>query len=291
MFSGVYTALITPFKRNKIDFDSLEKLIEIQCKNEVDGIVVCATTGESSTLTWDEHEEITRFCVKNVKNRIKVLVGTGSNSTDEAIHSTKFAKKIGCDGALIVSPYYNKPTQKGLYTHFKSIADRVDIPIILYNIAGRTSVNIDPITVATLFKDCKNIVGIKEASGSLEQMSAIKYLAPTIDLISGDDVLTIPVLSIGGTGVISILSNIVPGDVVLFVKEFKNGNIKNAVKIYYKLLPLMKSMFIETNPIPIKTAASLLGMCELSFRLPMCEMEENNKINFIKILKDCGVLK
>ncbi|MDR1511830.1 MAG: 4-hydroxy-tetrahydrodipicolinate synthase [Endomicrobium sp.] len=291
MFSGVYTALITPFKNNRIDFDALGKLIENQCKNGVSGIVPCGTTGESSTLTWEEHEKIIEFCVKNVKGRVKVLAGTGSNSTHEAIYSTQFAKKIGCDGALVVSPYYNKPTQKGLYIHFKSIADAVDIPIVLYNIAGRTSVNIEPITIARLFKDCKNIIGVKEASGSLEQMSTIKFLVPNINLISGDDVLTLPLLSIGGVGVISILSNIIPADVVLFIKEFKEGNIKKAVNIHYNLLPLMKSMFMETNPIPIKTAASLLGICEPSLRLPMCDMEEINKLKLEKALKDYGVLK
>ncbi|MDR1401055.1 MAG: 4-hydroxy-tetrahydrodipicolinate synthase [Endomicrobium sp.] len=293
MFSGVYTALITPFKNNKIDFNALEKLIESQYRNGVDGIVLCGTTGESSTLTWEEHEEIIGFCVKSVKGKgkLKVLAGTGSNSTHEAIHSTQFAKKVGCDGVLIVSPYYNKPTQKGLYIHFRSIADTVDIPIVLYNIAGRTSVNIEPVTIARLFKDCKNIVGVKEASGSLEQMSTIKYLVPDIDLISGDDTLTLPLLSIGGVGVISILSNIIPADMVLFIKEFKEGNMKKAIDIHYKLLPLIKSMFIETNPIPIKTAASLLGICDPSLRLPMCDMEETNKLKLEKALKDYGVLR
>lgn len=292
MFSGVYTALITPFKNNnKIDFDALERLIKNQCISGVDGIVPCGTTGESSTLTCEEREEVIEFCVKNVNGRVRVLAGTGSNSTDEVIHSTQFAKKVGCDGALIVSPYYNKPTQKGLYIHFKSIADAVDIPIVLYNIAGRTSINIEPITIAKLFKDCKNIVGVKEASGSLEQMSTIKYLVPDIDLISGDDALTLPLLSIGGVGVISILSNIIPADMVLFIKEFKEGNIKKAMDIHYKLLPLIKSMFVETNPIPIKTAAFLLGICESSLRLPMCNMEENNKLKLEKALKDYGVLR
>jgi 4-hydroxy-tetrahydrodipicolinate synthase len=291
MFSGVYTALITPFKDDKVDFNALEKLIEDQCSNGIDGIVPCGTTGESSTLSWEEHERVIEFCVKKAKGRIKVLAGTGSNSTHEAVHSTEFAKKVGCDGALIVSPYYNKPTQKGLYIHFKTIADTVDIPIVLYNIAGRTSINIDPVTIARLFKDCKNIVGVKEASGSLEQMSAIKYLTPDIELISGDDALTLPLLSIGGVGVISILSNIIPADLVSFIEAFEKGNIKQAINIHYKLLPLIKSMFIETNPIPIKTAASLLGICEASFRLPMCGMEETNKLKLKKALVDYGLLK
>ncbi|MDR0800385.1 MAG: 4-hydroxy-tetrahydrodipicolinate synthase [Endomicrobium sp.] len=291
MFSGVYTALITPFKDGKVDFDVLKRLIENQYENGVDGIVPCGTTGESPTLTYEEHETVIEFCVKNAKGRIKVLAGTGSNSTDEAIHFTRSAKNAGCDGALVVSPYYNKPTQKGLYLHFKTIADTVNIPIVLYNIAGRTSVNIEPATIAKLFKDCKNIIGVKEASGSVDQMSVIKSLVPDIELLSGDDALTLPLLSIGGVGVISVLSNIVPSEIVSLVKTFEKGDIKEAMKIHYRLFPLIKSMFIETNPIPVKTAASLLGMCRADLRLPICEMEETNRLKLEKILKDFDLLK
>jgi len=291
MFSGVYTALITPFKDDKIDFDALGRLLETQCKNGVDGVVPCGSTGESSTLTWEEHEEVMEFCVKNAKGRVKVLAGTGSNSTHEAIVLTQFAKKIGCDGALMVAPYYNKPTQRGLYLHFKAVADIVDIPIVLYNIVGRTSVNIDPATIAKLFRDCKNIVGVKEASGSLEQMSTIKYLVPDIELISGDDTLTLPLLSIGGVGVISVLSNIIPAEVVSLVRAFKEGDIKKAISIHYKVFNLTKLMFIETNPVPVKTAASLLGICDSSLRLPMCGIEENNKLKLEKALRDYGLIK
>ena len=291
MFSGVYTALITPFKNDKIDFDALGKLIEGQYKNGIDGIVPCGTTGESPTLSYEEHEAVIEFCIKIAKGKMKILAGTGSNSTKEAIHFAQFAKKVGCDGALIVSPYYNKPTQKGLYIHFKSIADTVDIPIVLYNIAGRTSVNIEPVTMAKLFNDCKNIVGVKEASGSLTQMSAIKALIPDIEMLVGDDTLTLPSLSIGGAGVVSVLSNIIPAEVVALVKSFKSGNFEEAKKIHYKLLPFVRTMFIETNPIPVKTAASLLGLCEFGLRLPMCEMEDSNKIKLEKALKDFGLLK
>ncbi|GHT59501.1 4-hydroxy-tetrahydrodipicolinate synthase [Endomicrobiia bacterium] len=290
MFSGVYTALVTPFKNGKVDYESLGKLIEEQFKNGIDGIVPCGTTGESPALSYEEHESIMEFCVKGAKGKMKVLAGTGSNSTSEAINFTQFAKKIGCDGALLVSPYYNKPTQKGLYLHFKKIADIVDIPIVLYNIAGRTSVNIEPSTIAKLFNDCKNIVGVKEASGSLVQMSAIKALVPDIELISGDDALTLPVLSIGGIGVVSVLSNIIPSEVISLAKAFEKGNMDEAKKIHYKLLPFAKSMFIETNPIPIKTAAALLGICLPDLRLPMCEMEEANKAVLKKTLKDFGLL-
>ncbi|GHT40003.1 4-hydroxy-tetrahydrodipicolinate synthase [Endomicrobiia bacterium] len=290
MFSGVYTALITPFKNDKVDYESLGKLIEEQFKNGIDGIVPCGTTGECPALSYEEHESVMEFCVKGAKGKMKVLAGTGSNSTSEAINFTQFAKKIGCDGALLVSPYYNKPTQKGLYLHFKKIADIVDIPIVLYNIAGRTSINIEPATIAKLFNDCKNIVGVKEASGSLVQMSAIKALVPDIELISGDDALTLPVLSIGGIGVVSVLSNIIPSEVISLVKAFEKGNIDEAKKIHYKFLPFAKSMFIETNPIPIKTAAALLGICLPDIRLPMCEMEETNKAVLEKTLKDFGLL-
>ncbi|MDR1696278.1 MAG: 4-hydroxy-tetrahydrodipicolinate synthase [Endomicrobium sp.] len=290
MFQGVFTALITPFKNDKIDFDALGAVIENQKKHGVDGIVPCGTTGESPTLSYEEHEAVIEFCVKNAKGKMKILAGTGSNSTDEAVHFTSFAKKIGCDGALMVSPYYNKPTQKGLYLHYKKVADTVDIPIVLYNIAGRTAVNIETATMARLFKDCKNIVGVKEASGSLDQMSSVKSAIPEIELISGDDVLTLPLLSIGGCGVISVLSNIVPGEVVSLVRTFEKGNLKEAEKIHYKLLPLAKSMFVETNPIPVKTAASMLGMCSPELRLPMCEMDDTNKSKLEKALKDFGLL-
>ncbi|GHT16044.1 4-hydroxy-tetrahydrodipicolinate synthase [Endomicrobiia bacterium] len=291
MFSGVYTALITPFKDYKVDFDAFEKLIENQYKKGVNGIVPCGTTGESPTLSCKEHEEVIEFCVEKAKGKMKVLAGTGSNSTDEAIYFTRIAKRVGCDGVLVVSPYYNKPTQKGLYLHFKTIADTIDIPIVLYNIAGRTSINIEPATVAKLFKNCKNIIGVKEASGSLDQMSAIKSLVPDIELISGDDALTLPLLSIGGIGVISVLSNIIPTEIVSLVKTFEKGDLKEAMKIHYKLLPLVKLMFIETNPIPVKTVASLLGMCSADLRLPMCEMEEPNRLKLEKALKDFGLLK
>lgn len=291
MFSGVYTALITPFKNDKVDYDAFGAIIEDQYKNGVDGIVPCGTTGESPTLSYEEHEEVVEFCAKQAKGKMKVLAGTGSNSTDEAIHFTQFAKKVGCDGALIVSPYYNKPTQKGLYIHYKTIADTVDMPIVIYNIAGRTSVNIEPATFAKLCRDCKNIIGVKEASGSLDQMSAIKSLVPEIEMLSGDDTLTLPLYAIGGQGVISVLSNILPKEVVSLVRAIESGNLKEAQKIHYKLLPLVKAMFIETNPIPVKTAASMLGLCSPELRLPMCEMEETNKNKLEKAMKDFGLLK
>jgi 4-hydroxy-tetrahydrodipicolinate synthase len=291
MFSGVYTALITPFKKGKVDFDALGKLIENQYKAGVNGIVPCGTTGESPTLSHEEHEQIIEFCVKQAKGKMKILAGTGSNSTAEAIRFTQFAKEVGCDGALMVAPYYNKPTQKGLYLHFKKVADLVNIPIVLYNIMGRASVNIEPTTIAKLCKDCKNFIGVKEASGSLSQMSALKALVPNIDLLSGDDALTLPVLSIGGIGVISVLSNLLPLETLSLIRAFEKGNIKEAKKIHYKFLPLVNALFMETNPIPVKTAAAMLGICSSEIRLPMCEMEESNKLKLKKVLKDFKLLK
>jgi 4-hydroxy-tetrahydrodipicolinate synthase len=292
MFSGSLVALVTPFKNGRIDEKKLKELIEFHIKNGTSGIVPCGSTGESATLSPAEHERVIEITVKQVNKRVPVMAGTGSNATEEAIELTKHAAAIGADASLQVSPYYNRPTQKGLYLHFKAIADAVDIPIVLYNIAGRTGVNIEPETIARLAKECKNIVGVKEASGSLEQMTRIKALCPEgFDLISGDDALTLPLLSIGGTGIISVVANIVPRDTANMVKEFEKGNIKKAQALHYKMLPLVKSMFIETNPIPVKTAMGLLGMCEPDLRLPMCEMLPENLEKLRKALKDYGLLK
>lgn len=291
MFKGSIVAIVTPFRNGKVDEQRLRDLIEFQIKNGTSGIVPCGTTGESATLSFKEHDRIIEIAIEQVKKRIPVIAGTGSNSTEEAIMLTRHAAKSGADASLQVTPYYNRPTQKGLYEHFKAIADSVDIPIILYNIASRTGVNIEPETVAKLSCDCKNIVGIKEASGNLEQMSRIKQLCGiNFALISGDDSLTLPVLSIGGTGIISVVANIVPKDVVGLVAEFEKGNIERAQEIHYKLLPLIKAMFIETNPIPVKTALGLLSMCEPDLRLPLCAMLPENLEKLKKALKDYSLL-
>ena len=291
MFKGSMTAIVTPFKNGKVDEKALRDLIEFQIKNGTSGIVPCGTTGESATISFLEHDKVVDITVDQVKKRVPVIAGTGSNSTEEAITMTVHAAEVGADASLQVSPYYNRPTQKGLYEHFKAVADAVKIPIILYNIAGRTGVNIEPETIAQLASDCKNIVGVKEASGNLEQMSRIKALCPkSFALISGDDGLTLPVLSIGGTGIISVVSNIVPKDVAELVSSFLEGDIKRAQELHYKLLPLVKAVFIETNPIPIKTAMGLLGMCEPDLRLPMCSMMPENLEKLKKALKDYGLL-
>jgi len=296
MFKGSIVAIVTPFsaKGSKlvVDEKKLRDLIEFQIKNGTCGIVPCGTTGESATLTFEEHERVIEITIEQVKKRVPVIAGTGSNSTEEAIMLTKQAAEDGADASLQVSPYYNRPTQRGLYEHFKAVANSVKIPIILYNIASRTGVNIEPETIARLANDCKNIVAVKEASGNLEQMSRIKALCPAnFELISGDDGLTLPVLGIGGVGIISVVANVAPLDVANLVAAFEKGDIKKAQSLHYKLLPLVKAMFIETNPIPVKTALGLMGMCEPDLRLPMYALSPENLEKLKKALKDYGLLK
>jgi len=292
MFKGAITAIVTPFKNGKIDKRKLKALVNFQIENGASGIVPCGTTGESATLSFEEHEQVIEITIEEAAKRVPVIAGTGSNSTAEAIMLTRHAAGAGADASLQVSPYYNRPTQKGLYGHFKAITESVKIPIILYNIASRTGVNIEPETIGKLAHDCKNIVGVKEASGNLEQMARIKALCPPgFQLISGDDSLTLPVLAIGGVGIISVVANIVPRDVADMVSAFEKDDIKRAQELHYKLLPLVKAMFIETNPIPVKTSLALLGMCEPDLRLPMCAMSDENLERLKKALKDYGLLK
>ncbi len=292
MFKGSIVAIATPFKNGKIDENKLRELIDFQIKNNSSGIVPCGTTGESATLTFEEHDKVIEITIEQAKKRVPVIAGTGSNSTEEAIMLTRHAAKSGADASLQVSPYYNRPTQKGLYEHFKAVAEAVRIPIILYNIASRTGVNIEPETIARLASDCKNIVGVKEASGSLDQMSRVRSLCPkSFDLISGDDSLTLPVLSIGGTGIISVVANIIPRDVAELVSAFEKGDIARAQELHYKMLPLIKAIFIETNPIPLKTAMGLMGLCQPDLRLPMCSMSADNLEKLKIALKDYGLLK
>jgi 4-hydroxy-tetrahydrodipicolinate synthase len=286
MFKGSMVALVTPFKNGKIDEKALKELVEFQITNGTAALVPCGTTGESATLSYEEHDKVIELTVEFAAGRVPVIAGTGSNSTEEAIALTKHALKAGAAASLQVSPYYNRPTQKGLYLHFKAIAEAVDIPIILYNIASRTGVNIEPETFVKLAQ-IKNIAGVKEASGSLEQMARIRSLCPKeFLLISGDDALTLPVMSIGGVGIISVAANIIPRDVADMCAAFEKGDIKKARDLHYKMLPLIKMMFIETNPIPVKTAMGLMKLCEPNLRLPMCEMLPENKEKLVKALKD-----
>ena len=286
MFKGSMVALITPFRNGKIDEKALKELVEFQIANGTTALVPCGTTGESATLNYEEHDKVIELTIEFAKGRIPVIAGTGSNSTEEAIALTKHAKKAGAAASLQVSPYYNRPTQKGLYLHFKAIAEAVDIPIILYNIASRTGVNIEPETFVKL-AEIKNIVGVKEASGSLEQMARIRNLCPKeFLLISGDDALTLPVMSIGGVGIISVVANIIPRDVVDMCAAFEKGNLKKAESLHYKMLTLIKMMFVETNPIPVKTSMGLMRMIDPEMRLPLCEMLPENKEKLVKALKD-----
>jgi 4-hydroxy-tetrahydrodipicolinate synthase len=290
MFSGAIVAIVTPFKKGKVDELSLRELIEFQIKNGTDGIVPCGTTGESSTLSHEEHDRVIEITIDAVKKRVPVLAGTGSNSTDEALRLTKHAHEAGADGALMVCPYYNRPTQEGLYQHFKIIAESVPIPIVPYNIPSRTGVNLMPETVARLAK-ISNIVGIKEASGSLKQMQdVISLCGEKFDVLSGDDFFTFPLLSIGGRGVISVVSNIVPADMAAMIDAFVAGDIKKAKGLHHKLVPLIDALFIETNPVPVKAALSMMGKITYDVRLPMYKMSDSNYEKLKAAMKNYGLI-
>ena len=291
MIHGSIVAIVTPFKNGKIDEDALRELIEFQIENGTHGIVPCGTTGESPTLSHEEHEYVIELTVEAVNKRVPVIAGTGSNSTKEAIRLTRFAKEIGADAALVVVPYYNKPTQEGLYQHFKQIASQVDIPIILYNIPGRSGVNVAPETIARLAGDFKNIVGVKEAAGSIPQASKIFQLCGMDFLVlSGEDALNFPLLSIGAQGFITVTANIAPRDVAELYNSFNKGDIEKARDLHYKLMPLNETLFIETNPIPIKAALSMMDKIKYEYRLPLCEMSESNYKELKITLKDYGLI-
>ena len=286
-FHGSITALVTPFKKGKVDERALQNIVRYQIKHGTDGLVPCGTTGESPTLSHEEHRRVIEIVVDAAGKKVPIIAGTGSNSTEEAVSLTAFAKKAGADAALLATPYYNKPTQEGLYRHYEKVAKCVDIPIILYNIPGRSVVNIAPETIARLAK-IPNIVAVKEASGSMDQTSHILSLC-NITILSGDDSLTLPLLALGGKGVISVLSNLLPGEVSEMVDTYFAGNYEKAKALHYRLFQLCRVMFIETNPIPIKRAMKLLGFCEDELRLPLCPMSEHNEKNLIKALKEFGL--
>ncbi len=290
MFRGSIVAIVTPFKNGVIDEKAFCDLIEWHISSGTNAIVPCGTTGESATLEYEEHYRVIELAVKTVNKRIPVIAGTGANSTDETIMITKKAKKLGADAALLVAPYYNKPTQEGLFRHYKGVADAVDIPIALYNVPGRTAVNILPATVARL-AEIKNIVAIKEATGDMKQVSeVIRLCGEKITIVSGDDFTTFPLLALGGKGVISVTANIAPREVSDMCKFWKQGKIEDARALHYKLEPLNNAMFIETNPIPAKTALALMGKIREEFRLPLCEMSEANKDKLKKAIKDFGLI-
>ncbi|MBE6064788.1 4-hydroxy-tetrahydrodipicolinate synthase [Clostridium cochlearium] len=282
IFKGSGVAIVTPFCENGVNFEKLEELIEWHIENNTDAIIICGTTGESSTMTETERKETIKFTVEKVHGRIPVIAGTGSNNTSATIELSKWAKSIGVDGLLLITPYYNKTTQKGIIEHFKAINDNVNIPMILYNVPGRTGLNLLPETLVKICELCSNIVAIKEASGDLSQIIKIKaLLKDRIDIYSGNDDQIIPILSVGGIGVISVLANIMPKEVHNMCKFYLNGQIKKALEIQLDTLSLTNSLFIETNPIPIKTAMNLMGIDVGELRLPLCNMDENN----LKLLK------
>ncbi len=291
MFKGSMVAIVTPFKKGKVDDKALEKLIEWHIKEGTHAIVPCGTTGEASTLDYEEHYKVIEITVKVVNKRIPVIAGTGSNSTEEAIMITKKAEQLGADGVLSVTPYYNKPTQEGLYRHFKEIADKTGLPLILYNVPGRTSLNMLPQTVARLAEH-KRIIGIKEASGDMKQVSdLIRLCGNEFIVLSGDDFTNLPLLALGGKGFISVTANICPKDVSDLFNYWEKGDINRAREIHYKLEPLNKAMFIETNPIPVKTALAMMGKIREEFRLPLCEMSKENKEKLEQVLRSYGLVK
>ncbi len=290
MFRGSMVAIVTPFRNGKVDEKALGDLIEFQIKNGTDVIVPCGTTGESATLSHEEHHRVVEFTVQTVNKRVPVIAGAGSNSTSETVELTKYAQKAGANGVLLITPYYNKPTQEGLYRHFKHVAETVDIPIILYNVPGRTSVNMLPATVARL-RELKNVVGLKEATGDLKQISElIRLCGRDFDVLSGDDFTTLPLLAIGGVGGISVTANVAPADCAGMFDAFFAGKMEEALKFHYKMEPLHNAMFIETNPIPAKTSLALMGKIPEEFRLPLCPMSDANKDKLRKTLKEYGLL-
>jgi len=290
MFKGSIVAIVTPFKEGKVDEEAYRELIEFQIRNGTNAIVPCGTTGESATLTMEEHCRVIDVAIEAVNQRVPVIAGTGGNNTNEAIELTEHAKKAGADATLQVAPYYNKPTQEGLYRHFKAISDAVPLPQVLYNVPGRTGINMLPETVARL-AELPDMVAVKEASGNIGQMAEVVRLAgDNITLLSGDDNVTLPVLSLGGKGVVSVVANIVPKDSADLVKAWEEGRVEEAQALFFKLLPLCQAMFYETNPIPVKTSLALMGKIKDEFRLPMCNLAPANLDRLKKALQDYGLI-
>ena len=291
IFTGAAVAIVTPFKNNGVDYESLAALIERQIENSTDAIVICGTTGESSTLTDEEHKECIRFCVEKTNGRVPVIAGTGSNDTDYAISLSKYACEVGVDALLLVTPYYNKATPKGLIKHFTAIADATDKPIILYNVPSRTGVNISLPVYKELAKH-ERIVAAKEASGNISAVAALaEACGNSLDIYSGNDDQIVPILSLGGKGVISVLSNVVPKDTHDIVALWNEGKTKESLALQLKYLDLINALFCEVNPVPVKTAMGLMGLCADEMRLPLCEMEENNKERLANALRNHGIIK
>ena len=292
IFTGAGVAIVTPMNQDgSVNYEKFAELIEFQIANGTDAIIVCGTTGEASTLSHEEHLAVVKYCAEVVNKRIPVIAGTGSNCTETAIYLSKEAESYGVDGLLLVSPYYNKATQNGLYTHFKAIADAVKIPVILYNIQGRTGVNIAPATIARLINDCENIVGVKEASGNISQVAKIAALTKgAADIYSGNDDQIVPIMSLGGKGVISVLSNIAPKQTHDICAKYLAGDVQGSMQMQLDAIELIDALFCEVNPIPVKKALNLMGMGAGTLRLPLTEMEEANAAKLEKAMKDYGIL-
>lgn len=292
IFTGAGVAIVTPMKADgAVDYEAFSKLIEFQIENGTDSIIVCGTTGEASTLSHEEHLDVIKYCVEVVAGRIPVVAGTGSNCTETAIYLSTEAEKYGVDGLLLVSPYYNKATQNGLYAHFKAVADAVKIPIILYNVPSRTGCNILPETVVRLCKDVENIVGVKEASGNISQIAHLAAIADgCVDIYSGNDDQIVPIMSLGGIGVISVLSNIAPRQTHEICQKYLDGDVKGSCKMQLEALDLCNALFCEVNPIPVKKALNLMGMNAGSLRMPLTEMEEANAQRLERVMKAYGIL-
>jgi 4-hydroxy-tetrahydrodipicolinate synthase len=292
MLTGTYTAIVTPFKHGKVDEIALERLIKIQIKAGVNGVVPVGTTGESPTLDYKEHIRVIDLAVNCTRGKIKVIAGTGGNSTNEAIYLTRAAEEAGADASLQVAPYYNKPTQEGLFQHFRAIARATRLPILLYSIPGRCGIEISLEVIQRLLRECKNIAGIKESGGSADRVSQMRAVLPkTFVILSGDDSLTLPFMAVGAQGVISVASNVIPKEMAQMVKTFSIGNGGMALKIHTRFYPLFKDLFIETNPGPVKAALSMMGHIEEEYRLPMVAMQAKNRAVLEATLKSCGVIK
>jgi 4-hydroxy-tetrahydrodipicolinate synthase len=290
MYQGSYVAIVTPFKNEQIDEQGLRKNLRYLIEKGSNGIVACATTGESPSLSEEEFAKVIDIAVEESQGKVPVIAGAGTNSTLKTIAMCKKAAQHGAQGLLIVTPYYNKPTQEGLYQHYKTISKETDLPIIIYNVPGRTGCSITPDTIARLAHDCKTIVGLKAASGSLDQVSeVVRLCGEDFDVLSGDDSLTFPMLAVGAKGVISVIANILPGEVALMCQEFFKGNVKRAREIHLRLFPLVKALFIETNPIPVKKAMGLMGLAAGIPRLPLVEMTAENTAKLKKALSSVGI--
>ncbi len=291
MFSGSMVALVTPFKDGGVDWESLEGLVDFHIKNGTHGIVPCGTTGESATLSHQEHDDVIKAVIKAVNQRIPVIAGTGSNSTDEAVRLTREAEKSGADGALLISPYYNRPTQEGIYQHYRKVASSVGIPLIVYNIPGRTGSKIEPETLARL-SEIKNVAGVKEATGSVDQaIDVLRLCGDRLAVYSGEDSLTYSLMALGGKGVISTVANATPKEMSDLAQACLQGNWAKGRELQFRLIPLIHAVFIETNPIPIKTALSIMGKCRGDLRLPLTPMSEGNLKKLRQTMTDFGLIR